>query len=590
MAPLSDFEKQRQENIQRNKDLLRKLNLDSITDSISRELPNKKQSNGAKKRKTNNGPKSIKKEAQEPSRRSRRLAGVTMENTEEYQKAREEMEKAEEKKREFEKLKQTRLFGNFHLIDLVTDKRLGDLKFEDKVLKLPNKVKEENIKEEGVKQEGIKKEDTDQVVEDDIVDIEEDNKVLEVLKNLGDKFSAGDFYDLIRESTSNYDNKALEDKRKEFDKLELYKRFDPLDIKITHQRITALNFHPSNTDRVITAGDKVGNLGIWAVDSTEDEAPAITILKPHGKSISRILTPHNSPSKIYSCAYDGSVRELDFNKLVSSEIIYLKDPYESVDYPLGISDINLCQEGNPNILYMTTLSGNFQQHDLRVPYKGNKSNALLRLHDKKIGSFCINPNVSHQVATASLDRTMKIWDLRNISKANASWSEYDDQTSPHAYGSYSSRLSVSCVDWNNENRLVCNGYDDTINIFDLNGQDLEVPVVNEWSKTFQLGAKKEDEPIPSNLKPFTKIKHNCQTGRWVSILKSKWQTSPKDGVQKFIIANMNRGLDIYDQKGQILAHLTDRDKVGAVPAVTAFHPVENWCVGGSASGKLYLFE
>ena len=114
MAPLSDFERQRQENIQRNKDLLRKLNLDSATDSISRELPNQKHANGAKKRKTNNATKSIKKEPQEPSRRSRRLAGVTMENTEEYQKMKEEMEEAERKKKEIEKLKLTRLFGNFH--------------------------------------------------------------------------------------------------------------------------------------------------------------------------------------------------------------------------------------------------------------------------------------------------------------------------------------------------------------------------------------------------------------------------------------------------------------------------------------------
>lgn len=584
MAPLSDFEKQRQENIQRNKDLLRKLNLDSATDSISREIPNQRQVNGAKKRKTNNAAKPIKKEPQEPSRRSRRLAGVTMENTEEYQKVKEEMEEAERKKKELEKLKLTRLFGNFHLIDLVTDKRLGDMKFEKKVLKLPNEIKKEenNTKE-------IKEEEDDHLQDDDI-NIESDNKVLEILKDLGDKFSAGDFYDLIRNSSQDYDDKGLESKRNEFDNLKLFERFDPLDIKITHQRITAINFHPSKTDRVITAGDKVGNLGIWAVDSTEDEDPAITILKPHGRSIAKILTPHSNPSKIYSCAYDGSVRELDLNKLESSEVIYLKDPYESQDYPLAVSDINLCQEGNPNVLYLTTLGGHFYQHDLRTPFKSIKPNSLLRLHDKKIGSFCINPNLSHQIATASLDRTFRIWDLRNISKSNSSWSEYEDQISPHVYGSYSSRLSVSSVDWNYENRLVCNGYDDTINIFDLSSESLELPPVTEWSKTYQTGTKNKDEQIPTNIKPFTRIKHNCQTGRWVSILKSRWQASPGDGIQKFVIANMNRGLDIYDQKGQILAHLTDSEKVGAVPAVAAMHPIENWCVGGSASGKLYLFE
>lgn len=580
MAPLSDFEKQRQENIQRNKDLLRKLNLDSITDSISREIPH--QANGVKKRKTKSAPKPVKREPQEPSRRSRRLAGVTMENTEEYKKAREEMEEAERKRKELERLKLTRLFGNFHLIDLVTDKRLGNMKFEKKVLGMSPEVKTEESE--------IKKEDNEHLSNEEDNNIDEDNKVLEILRDIGSKFSAGDFYDLIRESRLSNDDKNLKLKRDEFDKLHLHERFDPLDIKITHQRITAINFHPSKTDRVISAGDKVGNLGIWAVDSTNEEEPAITILKPHGRSVARILTSHTSPSKLYSCAYDGSIRELDLNRLESSEVMYLKDPHESQDYPLAVSDINLCQEGNPNLLYLTTLGGNFYQHDLRTQFKSLKSNSILRLHDKKIGSFCINPNLSYQIATASLDRTLRIWDLRNLSKSNASWSEYEKQVSPHMYGSYSSRLSVSSVDWNYDNRLVCNGYDDTINIFDLNGDSLELPSVNEWSETFQPGVKKEDEQVPNNINPFTKIKHNCQTGRWVSILKSKWQATPRDGHQKFVIANMNRGLDVYDQKGQILAHLTDSEKVGAVPAVSALHPVENWCVGGSASGKLYLFE
>ena len=125
-----------------------------------------------------------------------------------------------------------------------------------------------------------------------------------------------------------------------------------------------------------------------------------------------------------------------------------------------------------------------------------------------------------------------------------------------------------------------------------------MPAVTEWESDFQPNVAKksrkrktdEDEEslIPDNLKAFNKIKHNCQTGRWVSILKSKWQVAPEDGVQKFVIANMNRALDIYDQKGQIIAHLTD--SVGAVPAVCGFHPTKNWVVGGSASGKVYLFE
>ena len=573
---LSDFEKQRQENIQRNKELLRQLELDSLNDSITREVPKPKPK--AKRRKTENG--RVKNEPIMPTRRSRRIAGSTMEDSEEDKQMREEMEKAEERKRELEKLKLTRLFGDFKLIDLVVNKQ-GEFKNQDRVLR--------SKQEDNIKKEDNQKIDNDEIKKEDpaTIDLSRDNEVLQKLQQLGDRFSVGDFYDMIKDTNLKYDDAVLQEKRKEFDKLKLYERFDPLDIKITQQRITSIAFHPAKDDRVVVAGDTTGYVGIWAVDSKGDEetSPHITILKPHGKAVARILTPEQQPSSILTCSYDGSVRRLDLKKLESTEVAYLQDPNESSDYPLGVSDINVADN---NVLYMTTLSGNFYRYDMRTPFKQGE---LLRLHDKKIGSFSINPNASHQIATASLDRSMKLWDLRNISQKNSYWSEYDDK-SPHLYCTYHSRLSVSCVDWNHDNHLVCNGYDDTVNVFDLSGSD-KLPLVTEWSKDYETERKKRtsiEDGVPEKLEALTRIKHNCQTGRWVSILKSKWQLHPGDGLQKFVIANMNRAFDIYDQKGRILCHLTDPDRMTAVPAVSMIHPTQNWCVGGSASGKVYLFE
>lgn len=581
MTQLSELERQRQENIQRNKDILRKLNISSISDSIGREA--EKKAHRTKRHKTHRNNELVKKE-QKPSRRSSRLAGIKIEDSTEYRKLREQQEREQEKREELEKLRHTRLIGDISLIDLVTDKKLGDLKFESSILGGSNgDVKEDEgapIKEESPNN-GIKEEENS-------ADIKDDNQVLKILQDLGDKFSAGDFCDLIRKYPSQNANKSLEEKRSEFDKLKLYEKFDPLDIKVTHQRITAINVHPSKDSRIITAGDKVGNLGFWTVDTEQEETPATTILKPHGKSISKILTSYD-PSKLISASYDGSVRMMDFNKLVSVEVAYLRYPDESDDVPMGISDVEFASNDS-NLLYFTTLSGNFYQHDLREPFKFT-AHSLSRLHDKKIGGFAVNPNSSHQIATASLDRSLRIWDLRNICKSNASWSEYLNQKGPHPYGCFTSRLSISCVDWNYDDRLVCNGYDNYINIIDLRQQDTKHTVVEEWDKSFQPNTTTVDnQVIPDNLHSMTKIRHNCQTGRWVSILKARWQPLPSDGVQKFIIANMNRSLDVYDENANIIAHLTDYERIGAVPAVCSFHPTENWCVGGSASGKLYLFE
>lgn len=574
MGNMSEFERQRQENIERNRALLRQLNLDSLNQSIEKEIPAKK----ARSKPTCRNKESLaKKENVEPSRKSRRLAGIKMEDTEEERKFREEQEAKEKKRKELERLKLMRLFGDYKLIDLVTDKSLGALRFEDKILNSRGDTLNIEVKNEN------------NTLEEE-PEIEDNNKVLQHLKDLGDKFSAGDFYEMIKDSTGL--SPDLRVQRERLEKLTLYEKFNPLDIKITHQRITAMAFHPSTKNRVLTAGDKVGNLGIWAIDSdSNEEDPAITILKPHGKSVSKIVTPLNSPSKIYSSAYDGSIREIDLNKLTSSELLYFLDPLEGSDVPLGISDMHLSPD-NTYIINLTTLSGLFLQHDLREKFKTQDNNKILRLHDKKIGGFAVNPNCSHEIATASLDRTLRVWDLRKTAKSLAKWSEIDDYGSASLSHMYSSRLSVSCVDWNNKNRLVCNGYDDTIRIFDLSSKDPKKSIVSLQNgkalNTFSDG-KTEELDLNDNLQSFTTIKHNCQTGRWVSILKSKWQTSPKDDVEKFVIANMNRGFDIYNQDGQILSHLT-HPEMGAVPAVATLHPVENWCVGGSASGKVYLFQ
>ena len=90
------------------------------------------------------------------------------------------------------------------------------------------------------------------------------------------------------------------------------------------------------------------------------------------------------------------------------------------------------------------------------------------------------------------------------------------------------------------------------------------------------------------MKPTAIIKHNNQTGRWVTILKPQWQERPEDGIQKFAIGNMNRFVDVYSSDGEQLAQLSG-EGITAVPAVAHFHPTKDWVAGGTASGKLCLW-
>ncbi len=103
------------------------------------------------------------------------------------------------------------------------------------------------------------------------------------------------------------------------------------------------------------------------------------------------------------------------------------------------------------------MHGQFGRHDIRTPARTAK---LYRLSDKKIGGFSLNPVQPHIMATASLDRTLKLWDLRMISSEAK-------KSVPALLGEHESRLSVSHAAWNSAGQVATASYDDTVKIYDF---------------------------------------------------------------------------------------------------------------------------
>jgi hypothetical protein len=140
-------------------------------------------------------------------------------------------------------------------------------------------------------------------------------------------------------------------------------------------------------------------------------------------------------------------------------------------------------------------------------------------------------------------------------------------------GEHTSRLSVSHASWSAGGHIATSSYDDTIKIHSFPN-----------AGNFKPGQDLDEEA----MQPTAVIKHNNQTGRWVTILKPQWQERPEDGIQKFAIGNMNRFVDVYSSDGEQLAQLSG-EGITAVPAVAHFHPTKDWVAGGTASGKLCLW-
>ncbi|EPE04385.1 wd repeat-containing protein [Ophiostoma piceae UAMH 11346] len=366
-------------------------------------------------------------------------------------------------------------------------------------------------------------------------------------------------------------NKDIHILRTELNALQLYDKFEVKDLKLTKERIYAMAFHPTEDKPLVFAGDKEGRLGIFDAsqevktidnddddDEEEQEEPQIIGFKPHARTITSVLVLDADPASVYTSSYDTTIRRLDIQAQKSVEVYA---PADDADGDLAISCIDF---SDPNTVFFSTLGGALGRHDIRT--KAENAVVWSALHDgHKIGGFAVCPDTPHLIATASLDRTLKIWDMRKIV---ATTDDAGDKTEkPFLVGSDASRLSVSHASWGPGGHIATTSYDDFVRVYDIKTSLRKGETIDDFS------------PV--------KMPHNNQTGRWVTILKPQWQRSPR-GLPVFVLGNMNRFVDVYAADGTQVAQL-DGDGITAVPAVAQMHPTQRWVAGGNASGKLTLW-
>ncbi|KAK4664753.1 uncharacterized protein QC763_506590 [Podospora pseudopauciseta] len=512
---ISAFERKRLENIAANNAIL-----SGISATADKIIPSKATPTKTKAKKSTPRKREPTKVAHQPAtRRSTRLAGVDADNDTLKRKFEVEVEAAAEKA----KAKKLRVNGDLQLGDISVEGR----KWEGGVDGL-GLLKGLSVR--GA-QPGVKTFD-----EDDVEETSDEN---------------------------------LKELRLRMRNLKMYDKWPVADIKIVPQRIYSMGFHPTEDKPIIFAGDKEGAMGIFdasqepiKTEDDEDEEsysdPVISAFKTHARTITSFQFSSVDANAVYTSSYDSSIRKLDLDKGVSTQVFAPVDA--GVELPISAMDI---PSTDPNTIVFSTLNGQLGRHDIRTKPADAE---IWHLVDHKIGGFSLHPLQPHLVAAASLDRTLKIWDLRKIQGTG-------DMRKPVLLGEHESRLSVSHASWSSAGHIATSSYDDTIKIYSF-------PDAGSWKAGVEL--------FDDQMEPVHKIAHNNQTGRWVTILKPQWQKSPFDGIQKFAIGNMNRFVDIYAANGEQLAQL-DGDGITAVPAVAHFHPTLEWVAGGNASGKLCLW-
>lgn len=213
----------------------------------------------------------------------------------------------------------------------------------------------------------------------------------------------------------------------------------------------------------------------------------------------------------------------------------------------------------------------------------------------------MNPRVPHCLATASNDRTVRLFDVRMFktvpetentpAKPSAEDLEHlETLYSKAQLGSCEKKMACTSVDFSpNGHHLAGVCYDDTLSLWDVEpawfSQEAvleQKPVRKHTSKTGKLTDwLKTESPasppaVPERPKnplasPHT-LRHNNQTGKWVTLFRAVWhQNSQLE--PHFSIGGMTRHAEIYGKDGRLLASLFDPDWITAIPAVIAMHPV-----------------
>ena len=341
--------------------------------------------------------------------------------------------------------------------------------------------------------------------------------------------------------------------------------------KVTPDRIYSLAIMPSPTDMVVAAGDKKGSIALWNVGS-EALNDGVFCDKPHSGTVSHLSWSRTDIRKLLTSSYDGSLTELDANKGQFTELVRFEDRslYE-FDSAADMSSILLADD-----------EGDAHHLDLRLPMH-SRIIAQWGLHEKKINTLRIHPTRSHFFITASLDRSVRLFDIRRMCSSTSS-STSSTFSRPTPVYDLSHELAVSCAVFSPDgSQMISNGCGpNVIKIYDFNAM-LTSAENNKPNKT-----------LPMAL-PRDKLYHNNKTGRWLTKFKPEFDPKRND---IFVVGCMEqpRCVEVFHsppgtESGNVQLCMRLRDElVSSVQSLNAFHPFENRIFSANSSGRVSVWS
>ncbi|OLY84783.1 DNA damage-binding protein CMR1 [Smittium mucronatum] len=441
---MSEYEKSRLENIRKNEEMLKSLGLDLGKSKKRKSLESKKNSTGASKKHTTSRKKTVVHE--QPTRQSSRIKGIKAKAPEL------DLERAE-------KLISSRTNRSYGPKTISGVKSLvvnGDANENEEVSKNENDIKYFKLVAEKFSKTSTESDETRVKSENEAKSEEADENI--------EKYKTS----TIVESSGRISN-VLE----QAEKLALERIFSDMEIRneegsvgVVSSRIYSMAIHPSKdlSSILVCAGSKMGSLGFWSAQRSEyrikdwksiyndtlkemmedpdeksdqDIKPKASKLdhlkeekedleeasksisdpesnrfsfEPHSDVVSTVLIPQQQQNMVYTSGYDGKVLCLDLNHpTIFNKVMNLNEDPKIISIDLQYQS-NSETSKNP-IIWFSTFSGYGGFSDSRVP--GGVVHEF-KSHESRSGCISVNPVYKNIIVTSSLDRTVKVWDVRKM--------------------------------------------------------------------------------------------------------------------------------------------------------------------------------
>ncbi|XP_074925863.1 WD repeat-containing protein 76 isoform X2 [Chelonoidis abingdonii] len=312
--------------------------------------------------------------------------------------------------------------------------------------------------------------------------------------------------------------------------------------KVVKNRIYSVAIHPSENRTLVAAGDKSGQIGLWDLNCKSEDGVYVFI--PHSQPVSCMYFSPFNPVHLLSLSHDGTVRCGDVTRAVFEEVYRSEEnSFSSFDF---LAD-------NASTLVVGQWDGDVAIVDRRTP--GTTSELIANINSKTTRTVHVHP-VNRQYFIAAGAVNVCIFDTRYLKpNGNKPISFLSGHTKSVA-SAYFSPITG--------NRVVTTCADDTLRVYDTSSLSSTIPVL-------------------------TAVRHNNNTGRWLTRFRAIWDPKQEDC---FVVGSMARPrqIEIFQDTGERLHSFYNVDYLGSVCSINAVHPTKNILVGGNSSGRLHVFK